>query len=148
AARRPRRACEGRPRRPGRGVECVFVRRQAWNKRMPVHERRGHARQACKREEREAVRGAQGQGDVEGGGGGDRELARGPEPRRQEVPLLVEEQLVPGRDARSEGRRRSQGRQGDREEELTGTSVLFVAAAPCAGPRPRRTVRLPLSAGR
>src|SRR5579862_8689877 len=80
-----------------------------------------HAWQASERQEREAVREAEGQGDVEGARGEDRELAGRLESRRQEVGLLVvlPEQLEPGRDDRAEESRRPQGRSRHCPQELT-----------------------------
>src|SRR5438445_276575 len=73
-------------------------------------ERRPHARQATERQEREAVREAQGEGDVEGARGEDRELAGRVEPRRQEIAFeLVTVELVAGRHDRAEEGRRPQG---------------------------------------
>ena len=77
--------------------------------------RRGHARQERQRQEREAVREAQGQGNVEVARGEDRELARRIEPRRQELRVgLVAQQLVAGRHHRSEKGGGTQGRSRDR----------------------------------
>src|SRR5437763_13249691 len=99
----------------------------ALNRREPVlkrHEEGDHAEQERQREEREAVRGAEGEGHVEGAGGEDRQLPRRVEPRREGVPQLeLEEQLVTGRDDRAEEGRRPQGRQGD------GCKALATASA-------------------
>src|ERR671931_2126524 len=84
-------------------------------------ERIAHARKASERQEREAVREAEGEGDVEGAGGEDRQLAGRLEPRWEEVPFVeLAEQLLPGRDDRPEEGGRPQGRQGDRPQELKG----------------------------
>src|SRR3954468_9785669 len=68
------------------------------------------AEQEREREEREAVRGIEGRGDVEGAGGSHCELARRVEPGREELGFgLV---VVPGRDDGPEEGGRPQGRQG------------------------------------
>src|SRR5207253_483604 len=78
------------------------------------------AEQERERQERGAVREAQGKGHVEGAGGEDRELARCLESRRQEVRLLelVPLVLVAGRHDRAEEGGRPQGRQSDGAQEL------------------------------
>src|SRR2546421_542268 len=81
-------------------------------------------RVVAERQEREAVREAQGKRDVEGACRADLELARRVEPRREEVRLgLVPEQFEPGRDDSPEEGRRPQGRQGKRPEELAVDSA-------------------------
>ena len=83
------------------------------------------------RQEREAVRGAEGQGHVEGARGEDRELARRVEPRRQELRLgLVAEQLEAGRHDRPEEGGGTQGRSRDREQELTRGPLGRAFASP------------------
>src|SRR5438132_12754777 len=76
---------------------------------------------ARERQEREAVRSVEGQGNVEGARGEDRELAGRVEPRWEEVRLveLVAQQLEPGRNDRAEEGGRTQGRPGNGEEVLT-----------------------------
>src|SRR5687767_11933377 len=87
--------------------------------RPPRRKNRVYAQQTRERQEREAVRGAQGQGYVEGASGEDRELPRRLEPGRQEVPLgELQEHLLARRDDGSEESRRPQGRQGRCEKEL------------------------------
>jgi len=93
-----------------------------------VRSRRGgsHADQAGERQEREAVRGAQGQGDVEGASGEDRELAGRIEEGRQELGILTVapvERVGLGWEPLAEGRGRQKGWQGDSEkdEELNVT---------------------------
>src|SRR5439155_25872631 len=82
-------------------------------------ERRRSAQLELERQEREAVREAQGEGDVEGARGEDRQFAGRVEPRRQEVRLLVHTLVVlAGRDDGPEEGRRPQGRQSDRAQEL------------------------------
>src|SRR6266516_772282 len=78
-----------------------------------------HARQATERQEREAVREAEGEGDVEGARGEDRQLARRVEPRRQGVGLRgpSTQCLARGHDGAEEGRG-PQGRSRDRAQEL------------------------------
>src|SRR6266516_2814155 len=80
----------------------------------PAKEEGLNADQARERQEREAVREAEGKGDVEGAGGEDRQLARRLEPRRQEVGLfrvLTLELQARRNDCPKEGRG-PQGRQG------------------------------------
>src|SRR4029453_17230798 len=91
--------------------------------RIGRHQNKGVARaeQACERQEREAVRGPEGQGDVEGAGREDRELAGRVEPRRQEVGLRW--QLLPGRDDRAEEGRGPQGWQGRGAEVVASAAV-------------------------
>src|SRR5579884_1057138 len=71
--------------------------------------------EARERQEREAVREAQGERHVEGARGEDRELPRRLEPRRQEVRLveLLAQQLEAGRHDCAEEGRRPRGRQGN-----------------------------------
>src|SRR5207248_9476915 len=109
-----------------------------------------NARQATKRQEREAVREAQGQGDVEAACGEDRQLARRLEPRRQVIRLQhAPWQLQPGRNDRSEEGRRAQGRPRHRAQELTHQwhSSSVSGFARDGAPRRRRPVTNPLSDG-
>src|SRR3954454_24379021 len=76
-----------------------------------------HAGQELEREEREAVRGVEGQGHVEGARGEDRQLAGRVEPWREELGVL-ELGVVAGRYHRPEEGGRPQGRKGNRPEEL------------------------------
>src|SRR5687768_7526033 len=98
---------------------CAGIRRTAPSRGEP------HAEQERERQEREAVRRAEEEGHVEGAGGEDRELAWRVQPRRQGVGLgQLQLELEAGRYERAEEGRRSQGRQGRREEELTSASTL------------------------
>src|SRR5581483_347524 len=99
---------------------AFFERVQGKHVREHRPRRWASARQASERQEREAVRGAEGQGDVEGARGEDRELARRLEPRRQELALrlVAWRHVEAGRHDRAEEGRRPQGRQGDRAQEL------------------------------
>ena len=82
-------------------------------------QRRSDAHQTCQREERKAVRGAKGEGDVEGARGEDRELARRLESRREEVALgLIPLVVQPGRDDGPEEGGGTQRRQSHRPQEL------------------------------
>src|SRR6266545_5732085 len=83
-----------------------------------------HACQESRRQEREAVRRPQEEGDVEAAGGEDRELARILEQRREEVRVRIalEELGVAGWDDTAEEGRRAQGRQGCRAISLTRSS--------------------------
>src|SRR3954452_8662346 len=80
-----------------------------------------HAQQEQQRQEREAVRGAEGQGHVEGARSEDLELRRLVQPRRQEVRLLqlLTQQLVAGRHDCAEESSRPQGRQGSCAQVVT-----------------------------
>jgi hypothetical protein len=92
----------------GRGLPAAsFTRSPSFA--QPKRVSAPHAQQESERQEREAVRGSEGQGDVEGAGGEDRQLARRFEPRWEEVPFLGLE-LEAGRHHRSEEDRRPQGR--------------------------------------
>src|SRR6266566_4844346 len=82
-------------------------------------QRRSDAHQTCQREERKAVRGAKGEGDVEGARGEDRELARRLESRREEVALgLIPLVVHPGRDDGPEEGGGTQRRESHRPQEL------------------------------
>jgi hypothetical protein len=82
--------------------------------------REDHAEQETQREEREAVREAEGKGDVEGARCANLELAGLVEPGWKEVTFgLVTIQLEPGRHDSAEEGRRPQGRQGHGAEELS-----------------------------
>src|SRR6185312_4121566 len=91
---------------------------------------------AAEGEERAAVREAQGQGNVEGARGEDRELARSLEPRRKSVAFCVEQiVVVAGRDDCAEEGGGPQRRQGGGAQERLASS----GAAPSPSPaRPRR----------
>jgi uracil-DNA glycosylase len=85
------------------------------------------ARQEGAREEREAVRGTEGEGHVQGKGGSDREFARRLKSRRQEISLVfVAFEFLARRNDSSEESGRPQGRQGDSAEELSGVSPQHV----------------------
>src|SRR5437763_2853931 len=77
-------------------------------------ERRSEAERARRRQEREAVREAEGKGDVQGTCGTDLQLAGLLEPRRQEVwiELVLALELEARRHDRPEEGRRPQRRQG------------------------------------
>src|SRR2546423_2865421 len=79
--------------------------------------RNAHAEQPTEREEREAVRGPEGQGHVEGAGGEDRQLPECVVQGRPEVGLRGE--LQTGRNHGAEEGRGAQGRQGDGQEVVT-----------------------------
>src|SRR5207253_1817719 len=116
----PSRAAAPPPRRPVRGAGSRFAR-QSPGKRNRDGKEGSRAGQASKRQEREAVREAEGEGNVEGARGEDRELAGRVEPRRQGVAfVVVAQQLLAGRDDRPEEGSRPQGRQGDSAQELGG----------------------------
>src|SRR3954452_4382841 len=96
-----------------------FHRMCGGNPLLGTDEGRAHARQERARQEREAVRGAEGQGHVQGAGRKDRQLARRVEPRWEGVAQLeLEVQLLAGRDDRPEEGGRPQGRQGGRRKAL------------------------------
>src|SRR5581483_11509787 len=83
------------------------------------------AEQERQRQEREAVRGAEGQGHVEGARRAHRQLARRVEPRRQGVALVeLAQQLVAGWDNRAEEGRRPQGREGHRAQVVSQHDTL------------------------
>src|SRR3954447_12222325 len=90
-------------------------------KRSVVREGGPDAGQELERQEREAVRSAEGQGNVQGARREDLELPGRVEPWREEVGFVVElVQLVEaGRYDGTEEGSRPQGRQGRREEVLT-----------------------------
>src|SRR5207245_9006348 len=91
----------------------------------PAHTEKAdpYARQATKRQQREAVREAQGQGNVEGAFGDDRQPARRLEPRRPVIRLRhAPWQLQPGWNDCPEEGRRPQGRPRYRAQELTRTA--------------------------
>src|SRR4051794_26910531 len=77
-----------------------------------------HARQIGTRQEPQAVRGAQGQGHVEGAGGQDRQLTGRLQARRREVAQRIWQEQ-PGRYPCPTQGRRPQGRQGRRQIEVT-----------------------------
>src|SRR3954447_4027426 len=98
---------------------CPMCRGTAWvasTGRFAVG-KEAHAEQERQRQEREAVRGSEGQGHVEGARGEDREFPERLETRWSEIGLR-REQLARGHDRAEEGRG-AQGRQGDREQELS-----------------------------
>jgi hypothetical protein len=72
------------------------------------------APEACEREKREAIRGPDGHGHVQGACRQDRELSGRVEPGREEVGLG--QKSIPRRDDRAEEGRRAKGRQGDRAQ--------------------------------
>jgi len=75
----------------------------------------GYGFQAGEREEREAIRSVEGQGDVEGAGSEDRQLAGRVAQRRKTLTLRVKPQRSPsGRNDSAEESRRPQRRQSDR----------------------------------
>src|SRR5213078_1960434 len=89
--------------------------------RVDSRKERCDAQQACERQEREAVREAEGKGDVEGAGGEDLQLAGLVESRRQEVRLqLLALELEARRHDRPEEGRGPEGRQGVGPKVLTG----------------------------
>ena len=83
---------------------------------LTTRPRRNVAEQECKREEREAVRRAQEEGDVKAARGQDRQRAGLLEPRRKQVGVGVEPEA--GRDLGAEEGSRTQGRPRKRQEEL------------------------------
>src|SRR5207248_6915165 len=92
------RARAQRLRRPARAPESRFPTRPFSLQGLCPSKGGSHARQATERQEREAVREAEGEGDVKIACGEDRQLAWRVEPWRQEVRLFVvlQQQLAPG----------------------------------------------------
>src|SRR5262245_39169049 len=80
--------------------------------------------QEGERQEREAVRGPEGQGHVQGTGGADRELARRVEPGRK---VVLQVELRAGRHDCPEEGGRPQGRARDRKQTLTVESAAATA---------------------
>src|SRR6188474_1627404 len=76
--------------------------------------RRSRCPRSVRREKREAIRGPEGQGHVQGACRQDRELSGRVEPGREEVRLG--RKSIPRRDDRAEEGRRAEGRQGDRAQ--------------------------------
>src|SRR5437762_14330441 len=86
--------------------------------------------ETCRCEERTAVRRSAQEGDVEGAGREDLQLAGELQPRRKEVRVVVvEEQLEAGRDHCAEEGCRTQGRQSRSEEILNPFLNLCAATA-------------------
>src|SRR5919197_2426605 len=112
-----------------RGSLSLF-QRGSRGKRHGTSRKEMHAWQARQREEREAIRGTQGQGHVQGARGTDRELTGSVEPRRQEH---LAQQLLTGRNDRAEEGRGPQGRPRSGSQELAAAAWRTCPTRSCSG---------------